>query len=236
MGNTSKKNTKNILNFFNEKLEIDDAFLAPSKLIEILFDREKREKLFDETREFFQGDLSYDWFHEYFQEEHADRKNKKQDFTPQSISRLMCEITGVQNGSNFYECACGTGGIVIEVWNHNRLKYMPWEYRPNEVFFELEELSERTLPFLLFNLMVRGINAVVIHGNALTREAYGVFFIQNFENNSLGYSDLNVFPYTEQTEKIFNVKFTKKPYPDHVERSHFDEVLKYMEQEVKGEA
>lgn len=225
MSKKKKKDENNILKDINAMLGIDDAFLAPDALLKILFDREKREKLFDQMREYFNYDLSYDWFHEYFQKEHADRKNNKQDFTPNCLGKLMNEILDPGGGS-FHEAACGTGGLVIQTWNSIRLKTTPWEYDASSVFFELEELSDRTIPFLLLNLMIRGINASVVHGDSLTREAKGAFFIQNFDNEALGYSDLNVLPYNEITEKLLNIKFTKNHYPSHVERSHVDIITK----------
>ena len=204
----------------NKILGVSESFFAPQKILEIIFDREKREHIFNELRKLVKGDLSYDMFHEYFQEEHADRVNKKQDFTPTSVIKLMNKI--LDDGNLYYECACGTGGIVVGIWNNNRLKYIPWEYNPSRYFFELEELSDRTIPFLLINLMIRGINATVVHGDTLTRKSKGVFLIQNFDNEPLGYSDINVFPYTKLTEKTFNIEFVEKSYPEHVERNVLD--------------
>lgn len=212
---------KNTFDEINKIFGVEEAFMAPTALWKILFDRDRREKMFRELLELHHYDLSYDWFHIYFQAEHADRKVKKQDFTPQSVARLLKKLVGRDEGT-YFECACGTGGLVIEFWNQNRLKQMPWDYNPMEHFFQLEELSDRTVPFLLVNLMVRGMNAVVVHGDSLTRAAKGVFFVQNFENHSLHFSDLNVFPYTKMTEELFHVKFEKKVYPEHVERSHAD--------------
>lgn len=59
----------------NNLLGIDDAFKAPGRLMEILLEREEREKLF---RNFLKIDtnLEYDWFHEYFETEQAERKSK----------------------------------------------------------------------------------------------------------------------------------------------------------------
>lgn len=68
----------------NKILEIDDSYKAPTRLMEILFDKEKRESVF---KEFLTVDynLDQDCFYQYFQEEHAERKKYAQDFTPSSI-------------------------------------------------------------------------------------------------------------------------------------------------------
>ncbi|EJC3118106.1 SAM-dependent DNA methyltransferase, partial [Enterococcus faecalis] len=67
----------------NELLGVDDAYKAPEALMDILLNRDKREIVFNKFLE-IENDLTFDWFHEYFQDEHADRKVKKQDFTPNS--------------------------------------------------------------------------------------------------------------------------------------------------------
>jgi len=97
----------------NELLEIDDSYKAPEALMKLLRDKEKREKVFIEFLELFNFDVTYDWFHEYFQDEHADRKNKKQDFTPASVGKLLAELVGDPesiDGTRYEPCA-GTGSI-----------------------------------------------------------------------------------------------------------------------------
>ena len=79
-----------------KKYGIDEAYKAPTILMDILFDKEKREQLFKDMMKAHDYDMSYDWFFEYFQDEHADRKKKKQDFTPRSVSDLMSKL--VSNG------------------------------------------------------------------------------------------------------------------------------------------
>ena len=94
---------------------IDEAYKAPSILMNILFDKELREKLFKDLLIAHDYDLSYDWFFEYFQDEHADRKKKKQDFTPKCVAELLSRIalTGEGDPGNYYECCAGTGSIMI---------------------------------------------------------------------------------------------------------------------------
>lgn len=52
-----------------------------------------------------------------------------------------------------------------------------------------------------------------MHGNSLTRECYGIFFIQNDYDDHMLYSSLNVFPYTENIAEHFAVKFVEEKYP-----------------------
>lgn len=199
----------------NELFGVDDSWKAPGELMGILFDRERREKIF---REFIkiEPDVSYDWFHMYFQDEAAERTKKKQDFTPKSVSGLLSQIVGSECGTT-YDCASGTGGLTIQKWWDDCLKDTFMLYKPSNYLYWCDELSDRAMPFLLFNLLIRGMNAVVIHGDALTKESKGAFFIQNENDDSLQFSTLNVLPYTDFVAKELSVIWTDFRYPKHIE-------------------
>lgn len=139
----------------NELIGINESFQASYKLTEIMQDEQQRNNLFAAflTEE---QDLSFDWFTEYFQAEQSDRKNKKQDFTPDGIVTLASSLLG-STVSNADICA-GTGGLTIKRWAENK-----------DAVFYCEEFSDRALPFLLFNLAIRNVNAIVRHGDSLTR-------------------------------------------------------------------
>lgn len=145
----------------NRLLGVEESYQAAFKLAEILNDRDECIKLFDSFLRLEQ-DLSFDWFTDYFQEEHSNRKDKKQDFTPQGVTDLASRLLG-KSESNADICA-GTGGLTIKRWTQDR-----------HAQFYCEEYSDRAMPFLLFNLMIRNINGIVVHGNALTRENKHVY-------------------------------------------------------------
>lgn len=197
----------------NDILNIKESYQAPQRIMDILHgDIEERDKVFKQFLKAYDYDVSYDWFHEYFQDEHADRKKHKQDFTPDSVSKLLVNMVG--NSSNYYEPACGTGGIIIQKWQSDRMEHSPFDYLPSMYFYTGEELSERAIPFLLFNMIIRGMNGVVVHCDVLTREAYGAWFIQNDTDNHLGFSSLNLLPYNESTERELNIKFIDHKYKE----------------------
>lgn len=196
----------------NDLLGIKDSYQAPQRIMDILYSGiEDRNKVFMNFLEAFDKDVTYDWFHDYFQDEHADRKKHKQDFTPQSISKLLGEIVGSE-GNTYYEPAAGTGGILIERWNQDRMKHSPFDYEPRDYYYTAEELSDRAIPFLLFNMLIRGMNGNVVQCDVLTREATGAFFIQNDANDFMGFSSLNLLPYNEDMETELNVKFVDQKY------------------------
>jgi len=120
---------------------------------------------------------------------------------------------------NYFEPAAGTGGIVIDYYYQMCTKQLPWDYKPSEHYHTLEELSDRAIPFLLFNMAIRGMNATVIQIDSLSREnCKGVFFIQNVKNDALAFSDINIMPYSDMVKKEFNIKsWSDERYPEHIE-------------------
>lgn len=196
----------------NKILGITESYKAPETILKILYDRKRREKIFLEFLKAFNHDVSYDWFHKYFEDEHSDRKKKKQDFTPNSVSDVISKLTGTKKGM-VYEIAAGTGGMTIRKWWNDCLSETPFTYFPSEHFYVCEELSDRAIPFLLFNLMIRGMNAAVVHCDTLSRECKGVFYVNNRKDDFLRFSDLNLMPYSKQVEDYFNVKFNNFRYP-----------------------
>lgn len=201
----------------NELIGVDDSWKAPEKLFSTLLNSDARIKLFRNFLK-YETNMSFDWFHMYFQDEAADRKKKKQDFTPQSVSMIMNKLVNFED-DNYFEPAAGTGGIVIDHYYQECIKQASWDYKPSDHYHTLEELSDRAIPFLLFNLAIRGMNATVIQIDSLSREnCKGVFFIQNISNDALDFSSINVMPYSEQVRKEFNIKsWSDERYPEHVE-------------------
>lgn len=199
----------------NSILGIDEPFKAPTAMMNKLLNKDERIKMFDEYLE-CDTDLSFDRFQQYFENEQADRKNKKQDFTPESIATLINRLVETDD-DNYFETAAGTGGILITHWNNRRLKESPFTYKPSEHWHSVEELSDRALPFLLFNMAIRGMNGVVFHGDALSRKCKNIYFLQNAHDDHMDYSDINVLPRSEFITNEFNVSEWVGDAIEHVE-------------------
>lgn len=208
----------------NDLLGIDDAFKAPERLMEILLKKEEREELFGNFLK-IDTNLDYDWFHEYFETEQAERKSKKQDFTPNSVARLANAITSEPRQTDYYEMAAGTGGMMITRWAYN-VKEDPaftgkikstmaddiltssiFTYSPRTYWYHLEELSDRAIPFLLFNSAIRGINAEIIQCDSLSRKAKRAFYVKNDSNDFLAFSDILEIPKTDDFAKFLDVEW-----------------------------
>lgn len=193
----------------NRLIGVEESYKAPEKIMEIISDKDRASEIFKKFLAEFDYDLSYEWFNEYFEDEHADRKNRKQDFTPTSVSRLMSELQGPEPQYGvIYEPAAGTGSTIISHWYRESRKHrFPWDYQPDNYLYLCEELSDKTIPFLLFNILIRGMNALVIHGDTLTREAKEVYHCNNKENANMWFSELRKLPHTKEVEELCNVKF-----------------------------
>lgn len=205
-------NTKSILSKVNEILSISDSYQAPDRVLQLVLstDRKERNNVYNQLADLFDNDYSKDWFFEYFQEEHADRHQNKQDFTPPSLASIIHHV--LRDGYRTeerpdgrritYEPAAGTGQLIIRDWWLNRKRFMPWEYRPIDHLIVCSELSVKTVPFLLLNLAVRGMCGMVFHMNTMTKEVYAVYVVCNPDNNPCGFSDVQLMEQftPEQTE------------------------------------
>lgn len=196
----SNASTKNILSEVNLILGIKDSYQAPERVLALVTgdDKSQRNKVYYELAELFGSDYSRDWFWEYFQEEHADRRQNKQDFTPPCIASVIHNVLHDRfskdcgNDGITYDPAAGTGQLVIRDWWLSRKGQMPWEYKPMDHLVVCAELSVKTIPFLLLNLSIRGICGMVFHANSMTNDIYQVYVLVNEKNDPLHYSDVTL--------------------------------------------
>lgn len=204
----------------NKLLGIDETYKAPERMLEIMLNDNERPKLFTK----FLGvstDLKFDWFHEYFESEQAERKSKKQDFTPDSVAKLLNGLTdNNKSKSTYFETAAGTGGILIKRWwddcLHDRVGNPLWKnqrfslfsvftYDPRHYWYQVEEMSDRAIPFLIFNMAIRGMNGVAIQCDSLSRKTKEVYFIRNDTDDFLAFSEVIKMPHTKELEQIYNI-------------------------------
>lgn len=103
------------------------------------------------------GDLSIDWLQKIYQYYLADRKEKKQDYTPASLARFMGLLTG--DSTRVVDMCAGSGALIIQKWDQN-----------HDIGFTALEIDENVIPFLLFNMCVRNIRCRVLQMDALNGE------------------------------------------------------------------
>ena len=136
-----------------EIFEVRENYQIPDALLKaLLADSEKTVEIIKQKGLFGKKSLDIN----YFQTEHGDRKELKQDFTPESICRIVAELT---DGGTYLDVCAGTGSLGIYSFD-----------KAETVYFE--EYSERTIPFLLLNLAFNNINAYVFHKDVLSRKVF----------------------------------------------------------------
>ncbi len=110
-------------------------------------------------------DLTTDWLQAIYQYWLADRDDKKQDYTPKSISYLTARLATLSDGTIQDVCA-GSGALTIAVWSIDQSRD-----------FECIEFDENVMPFLLFNLAIRNIKATVLQKDVLNDDVYAKYVV-----------------------------------------------------------
>ena len=103
------------------------------------------------------GDLSTDWAQKIYQYYLADRKEKKQDYTPKSLAQFMGMLAG--DSDRIVDMCAGTGALIIQTWN-----------KFPDIRFTALEIDQNVIPFLLFNMVLRNIRCRVFQIDALSGE------------------------------------------------------------------
>lgn len=176
----------------------------------ILFKPVERKEFYDRLLE-VNPRLSEDTFKPYFELYAAERKSHQQDYTPDSVAHLLSVLTRsnpeVLQTSKYagYDATAGTGSLIIKKWNDDRIQETPWSYAPHRYTYRVDELADNVIPYLLHNLALRGMNAIVVHGDVLTGKVKQVYFIQNSSDDFMAYSDINVMPHSKDCAKEFGV-------------------------------
>lgn len=201
----------------------DDLASTSEYLMSVLFNKDEREQLFNQFLAHEQ-DLSYDWFQLYYSLEMTRiSKKKKTYYSPPELGQLAKQLVDVEKTdkdtnttqgktmATNYDVGAGTGQLTVTAWDLNRHKHSPFSYKPSMYFYVTEELKEagkpsRSIPFLLFNYLIRGMDGVVVAGDSLTRSISQVYFIQQPEDDHFKFSSLNVMPRTETVMHEFDVR------------------------------
>lgn len=185
-------------------LGVDEPYQVPQQIMDVVAGSE-RDRVYREFLEAFSYDVSRDWFHEFYEDENAERKKNKQDFTPASLAKLTSELVGYGDGVS-YEPSAGTGGMIISRWDMQRRRYHPFDYKPSMQWFVAEDMSDRAIPFLLFNLSIRGINANVLHIDTLTRRCKAAYLVENACDDMLAFSDVIELPHNDMCMRAFDIR------------------------------
>ena len=175
-----------IFEFFNiqDMIDLPDAAWALLSL-----PKDERDCRYKELIRVNHYDMSKEWFKEAYEEELAQRKKNKQDFTPYEVSVVASRLTGNKEGV-IHEPTAGTGSMIIADWWERCRHKIPWDYYPSHNLVDCWELSDRAIPLLLINLSIRGIMGYVNHGDVLEQTRKARYVILNRTDDALAFSDV----------------------------------------------
>jgi hypothetical protein len=171
--------------------EIEDLNDLPSAVSQVLeLDLEKRNEIYLQLLEINEYDMSKDWFQVVFEDELAQRKQNKQDFTPNTVGVILSKLTGYEKAT-IYEPTAGNAGLIIANWWHRcKNSAFPIMHFPSDHQVECWELSNRSIPIILLNLSIRGIMGTVYHGDVLEQTIKAKYILLNRNNDTLGFSEI----------------------------------------------
>ena len=160
------------------------------KILDVVFTNNT--DIFDNYLNLVDGE-DKDWIQALWQYYEADRTEKKQDYTPISICKLVSALAG--ECETVYDCCGGTGALTIQILRTKKCK---------NVF--VEELDERVIPFLLFNLCLLNTNGYVVNGDVLSRQQFKCYKISKGKK----YSSCEIVE--EIGKNIYDVSISNPPY------------------------
>lgn len=170
---------------------VNDIMNLP-KAVEAVIQRplDERNEIYREFLRLNDYDMGRDWFQRVYEEEFSQRKNQGQDFTPIEATELCAMLAGVETAHSVHEPTAGTGQMIISAWWTWARKRIPWEAFPSLFPVTVWEILDRTIPFLLFNLSIRGIMGYVYHGDTLENTVKRKYILLNRTDDVLGFSEI----------------------------------------------
>ena len=140
--------------------------------------------------------LTVDYMQKIYQFYCADRKEKKQDYTPVVLSKIIAKIVELPDGV-VYDCCAGSGSLTIQQWVLNK------NYQ-----YILEELDENVIPILLFNLSIRNINAKVIQKDILKDQVFKSYTVSSGQK----YSSIQEDMFAKNVESMADICISNPPF------------------------
>lgn len=149
-------------------LEVNDTKDIGGRLLDVVTNvnihvYSEYEKIIDNTK---------DWIQSLWQYYEADREEKKQDYTPQSLCKLVSALAG--DCKSLYDCCGGSGALTIQCLKDKDIDNIC-----------VEELDDRVIPFLLFNLCLCNASGTVINGDALSGKINQIYILEKGEKYSI---------------------------------------------------
>lgn len=213
------KELKSVVDRLISYFELDDIGYLGEKMMGILFSEEKN-KVFDEYVSIVE-DMEIDWIQKIFQYYKSNREELNQDYTPASLAKLLANTLYFEGAETCYDACSGSGSLVIQLHKLN----------PN-MQFVCQEFDANVLPYLLFNLSIRNIASVVIHGDIIENKHFGFYKIEqgikygNIER--INHFELNTYDIVTSNPP-FNIKgFSKEKEYDGIKSNKSSNVFFFL--------
>ena len=180
-------NKAECLQFFG----VDDIMNLPKAVERVIqLPTDERDRIYREFMRMNNYEMGRDWFQRVYEEEFSQRKSQGQDFTPIEVTELCAMLAGVETARNVHEPTAGTGQMIISAWWTWARSRTPWESFPSQFPITVWEILDRTIPFLLFNLSIRGIMGYVYCGDVLEKTIKAKYILLNRHDDALGFSEI----------------------------------------------
>ena len=180
-------NKAECLQFFG----VDDIINLPKAVERVIqLPTDERDRIYREFMRMNNYEMGRDWFQRVYEEEFSQRKNQGQDFTPIEVTELCAMIASVETARNVHEPTAGTGQMIISAWWIWAKSRTPWEAFPSLFPVTVWEILDRTIPFLLFNLSIRGLMGYVYCGDVLEKTIKAKYILLNRHDDALGFSEI----------------------------------------------
>lgn len=195
--------------FLKEILKCRETSEIPEKLLNVLIDADSRERILRLINE-KKDDEVIDVFRDMFQEEQSNRKELKQDYTPDGLSNLLAKLSG--STKNLADVCSGTGSLTVAFLKAH----------PEVEFVRCEEFSAQPIPFLLVNLALMNVDGEVVHGDSLTQEVFRVYKLKR----SKSFSEIQIAD-SPNIEIRFDTVISNPPYSMKWQPTNDDRFEKY---------
>lgn len=155
-----------VVNKLLNVLKINDLKDMPDALFDAVINHNV--DVYDAYIEAVDGNLNTDYLQNIYQYYFANRDELGQDFTPESLAKLLSELT--KEEKEVIDLCSGSGALTIQAWTANPARR-----------FTCYEIDETTIKFLLFNLAVRNIEGRVYHQDLFDNSKLKIYEIKASE-------------------------------------------------------
>lgn len=117
---------------FYDMLDVDEHMNFTNRIQKLVFDKKGREEFYFKILN-IHHDMSIDFFRDYFMT-HSAVSSKGQHYTPDSLGKLTALLVGGSGGSDL--TGAGTGTLIIQKWQNDRMNANFWEYAPSNYWYQ----------------------------------------------------------------------------------------------------